>query len=142
MTQYKPYDFLWVTGANGDYDLSIKDGVVEIEEGIRPAILNSLFCDARNSSGSQRVAHERRGWFGSIIPFYNKETGSQLWTLEQKRMTEDTRNLLVSYLQEALKWMVDLGLISKPPIVTSISSSGSKVNVSVKIETETFSFSL
>lgn len=142
MAQYNPYDFKWVINANGDFDLSVKDGVVEMEEGIRPAILNSLFCDARNASGSQRVAHERRGWFGSILPFYNKEVGSQLWTLEQKRMTEDTRNLLVSYLQEALKWMVDLGLISKPPIITGISTEGGRITVYVKIETETFTISL
>lgn len=96
---------------NGDWVLSGPD--LAAEDGLRTAILISLFTDARARPDDPiDAAEDPRGWWGDVAldGAAQDETGSRLWLLEREKSTEQTRARAELYIREALAWMIEDGV--------------------------------
>jgi phage gp46-like protein len=92
------------------YDISIKDGDIEIDDSFNTPIIVSLFSDARANESEVVPPFLRRGFWGdetSENP--NDPFGSKLWLLEQARLTQEKLNKAISYARIALSWLVTDG---------------------------------
>lgn len=81
---------------------------------LQNAIYMSLFCNKREISPeflNKNIAEN--GWFGNAIMFNNGEfeIGSFLWTLKQTALTQEVINLVISYVEDCLDWLVSDGVI-------------------------------
>jgi phage gp46-like protein len=74
------------------------------------AILISLFTD-RQVSEDETIpdgTKDPRGWWGDDGQYL---IGSRLWLLERAKRTQDTLTLAQSYIEEALQWLIDDGVV-------------------------------
>jgi phage gp46-like protein len=87
-----------------EYDLGFTEtGDLAVVNSFDTAIIQSLFCDARDQAGA--IASKRRGWHGNEnLP---TEQGGLLWTLDQSRLTTDTVNKVNDIARKALSWLID-----------------------------------
>lgn len=92
----------------GYYDISIYNGDFLKTQGFDTAILITLMAERRASSSEVPVPENRRGWWGNpLIGFSDFEIGSKMWLLEQARMTQNVRNLAITYTRNAFQWFID-----------------------------------
>jgi len=101
-------------------------GQVARDDGLRTAVLLSLFLDARarpedplpeapaggalGARGANADA-DRRGWVGdALAPVAGDRMGSRLWLLAREKQTEGVRARAEIYAREALAWLVADGL--------------------------------
>ena len=77
------------------------------------AIYISLFTDrtARADDEIPDGTTNRRGWWGDVDQKY--QLGSRLWLLSRAKQTNETLLRARDYINEALKWMVDDGIVVK-----------------------------
>lgn len=100
----------------GTWRLSGKD----LEDGhdLETSIIISLFSDAAAKpddvipDGSKNP----RGWWGDPDPKY--PLGSRLWMLYRAKKTGDVLARARDYSSEAVKWMIDDGIVAKFEITT------------------------
>lgn len=90
-------------------DLTLVRDDLKTDEGLRTAILISLFSDRRAEPGDEIPAgDDLRGWWGDDFPSVGGDKiGSRLWLLSRSK---DTANVLAraeSYAREALQWLID-----------------------------------
>ena len=95
-------------------DIAIDAGGLQLDEGLRTAILISLFSDARAPEGADlpHADADRRGWWGDAFPRdvdagpADGAIGSLLWLLERGKITpaEIARARDAAY--SALRWIV------------------------------------
>ena len=78
---------------------------------LQTAILNSLFTDRLARADDNYEDSDRRGWWGDSGNEH--QLGSRLWLLRREKLTGDVARRAEEYAQEALKWMVDDGVVSK-----------------------------
>lgn len=81
---------------------------------LKSAIYISLFCNKREISPEFANKNiPQNGWFGNLIMFNGQDfqIGSYLWTLKQSVLDQDTINLVLSYTEEALEWLIDDGIL-------------------------------
>ena len=92
----------------------VYDYVPNVNDPIRTQVLISLFSDAAAQPGDPVPAGApRRGWWGfSYDSPYPYPRGSRLWLLQGSKATDDTLAQAQAYGVEALKWMLNAGLIS------------------------------
>lgn len=88
-------------------DLVMQGGDLMTDQGMRTAILISLFTDARADDGDPlpQAGAERRGWWG------DGDIGSKLWLLKRAKITNETLLTAQQYCEEALQWLVDDGAV-------------------------------
>lgn len=105
----------------GRADLSLTRGDLTLEEGLRTAVIISLFSDALARGDDDLGAAEggnggdRRGWWGDVplpgeVP---RRIGSRLWLLRRAKATEGTRLRAVTMVREALAWMIQDGVVDR-----------------------------
>lgn len=84
--------------ALGGYDLATEDG-------LRTAVIVSLFTDRRAEADDEIPdgGDDRRGWWADSI-------GSRLWLLARAKETPDTLARARAYAIEALQWLIDDGV--------------------------------
>jgi len=72
----------------------------------------ALFSDARASDDSEPPdgTQNRRGWWADTYEEDDWVTGSLIWLLDRSVLTQDQRNLAADYAEQALAFMVDVGL--------------------------------
>ena len=72
----------------------------------------SLFTDKRADESEIPAPELRGGWIGNeqkqIADF---EIGSKLWLSYQSRLTQDTLNDVIGYVQDSLSWMITSSII-------------------------------
>lgn len=94
-------------------DIALDAGALRIDDGLRTAILISLFTDARAEADDELPddGAERRGWWGDAFPAVaGDETGSRLWLLFRAKITTATINRARDYARAALAWIVEDGI--------------------------------
>lgn len=78
-------------------------------DGLRTAVLVSLFTDRRVEAGELPDGEtRRRGWWGDTLAA-NDEIGSRLWLLARAKRTPDTLRRAEGFAREALGWLVEDG---------------------------------
>jgi len=91
-------------------DLALFDGDLATEDGIKTAVIISLFTDARASDDDILPAGVtwRRGCWTDLLG--NDPTdiiGSKLWLLSREKMTPNLYRRAEDYARDALNWMLE-----------------------------------
>lgn len=100
---------------NLKFNLQIKDGDLEADEGLETAIAISLFSDKRVTAEELPAPQtDRKGWWGDMFPDVDQDQiGSKLWTLARSKRTVETLRRTEDYSREALQWLLEDGVASK-----------------------------
>lgn len=127
-----------------DFDLVISGGDLVADDGLRTAILLSLFCDARAHDDDGFLPGDRRGWWADeYLENEGDEIGSRLWLLQREKRTNETLLRAREYAREALQWLVDDGVATRVDVVAQF--HGSALNLEIALlkpeGLERFSFS-
>lgn len=94
-------------------DIVLERGQLRTDEGLRTAVLLSLFTDARaaNDDSLPEPDADRRGWWGNAFPAIEgdrgHELGSRLWLLDRAKTTTAVIVQARQYALEALQWLID-----------------------------------
>lgn len=93
-------------------DLALEGGDLVLEQGLRTAIVTSLFSDARAEDKDPLPPEEvsRRGWWADTA---EDRFGSLLWLLQREKITSTTIERARQYAREALQWMVEDGIAER-----------------------------
>ncbi len=97
---------------NSCADLLVEGGGLATDEGLRTAILISLFTDARAADDDElpEAGADRRGWWGNAFPTGDheqaEELGSKLWLLERAKATAEAVREAEEWARAALQWIV------------------------------------
>jgi phage gp46-like protein len=97
--------------ANGRGDWTMNGPVLATGSDIETAILISIFTDRMAQPGDviPDGTNDPRGWWADDdVPI-----GSRMWLLRRAKQTTQTLQLAYDYLAEALKWMVDDGVVGR-----------------------------
>lgn len=110
-------------------DLLLGSGRLATDDGMRTAILISLFTDARAADDETlpEAGGDRRGWWGDA---YAREVrpdagtardvnriGSLLWLMSRSKITARTLTQATQACEEALAWLVRDGIASAVRVV-------------------------
>lgn len=103
-------------GTQDEADLAL-DGVrFDVDDGLRTAILISLYTDRRADPGDILPGDETElgGWWGdAYADVEGDKIGSKLWLLRRSVVTDETLRRAESYCREALQWTIDDGLADR-----------------------------
>lgn len=96
------------------FDLRIKEGDLEADNGLETAVAISLFTDKRVSEEDRPdLEKDQRGWWGDMFPEVDLDKiGSRLWTLDRSKTNNETLRRSEELCKEALNWMLEDGLAS------------------------------
>lgn len=99
---------------NGAFEIVIENGDFANEPGFDTNIWVSLFSDSRADVSQVIIPEYRRGWLGNIVTDVpERQLGSFLWLVEQRRLNQDSLNEVIDYIRKALQWIVDDGVALK-----------------------------
>ncbi|MCP4448270.1 MAG: hypothetical protein GY811_23465 [Myxococcales bacterium] len=125
---------LYLKWGNGSADLVLLDDDLEADDGLRTAILLSLFTDRRADQGDELPGGEddRRGWWGDeFLQNENDRMGSKLWMLERSTITENLVPSVERHALQALEWLIDDGVASSVDVLAEV--DGDRVSYLVSI---------
>lgn len=93
-------------------DINFDGGDLERENGLRTAVLMSLYTDRQANEDDELPdsnSDDRRGWWGDQIDldFKGDKIGSRLWLLERGKTDDSTLAAAKFYIEECLEWMLD-----------------------------------
>ena len=93
----------------GTADLLMEAGGLATDDGLRSAIIVSLFTDARADVDDTMPAHgDRRGWWGDVAPAADRDvTGSKLWLLDREKIVAKALASARDYATAALAWLTE-----------------------------------
>ena len=95
------------------------------------AVLISLFTWRRAQPDDN--ADQPNGWWGDTWPaVQNDRYGSRLWLLQRQKLTNQTALIARTYINEALQWMIDDGVVSKIDLLiqrTGINELGNSITL-------------
>lgn len=94
----------------GAASVVVEDGDLKADDGLRTAMLISLFTDARALPGDvlPEGVTDRRGFWADAVPeVAGDSTGSRLWLLERSKKTPDFLDRANTYAREALAWLLE-----------------------------------
>jgi len=113
------------------YDIDFSNtGDFETVTGLETSLTMSLFTDKRVTEAEQSDPVRRRGWIGDEITADDGfKHGSKLWLLDQARINYNTRNLAITYTNDALQWFIDDGYLKN--VITSATISSSNVTINI-----------
>lgn len=99
-------------------DIALDDGRLATDDGLRTAMLISLFTDARARADDPLPADggDRRGWWGNAFKGDDnapEELGSRLWLLDREKLTDRNVERGRAYAAEALAWLKRAGIVSE-----------------------------
>jgi len=104
--------------SDGLFDLVVEGADFAPVDGLETSIANSLFSDRRADESRQQNPRYRRGWIGDIFGAEEGNLiGSQLWTLDQARLTQSTINDARLFAIEALNWMITDGVAQTVDVI-------------------------
>ena len=128
--------------ANGRADFAIANGDIVMDDGLRTALILSLFCDrvADPSDVIPDGSGNPRGWWGdtptdgSPIDSTGLDlTGSKLWQLVNALQTQDTLNQAQAIVADATRWLVTDGIADSVVCVARYPARG-QIEISIGIE--------
>jgi phage gp46-like protein len=122
-------------------DLAIAGGDLATDDGLRSAVIISLFTDARarDDDALPDASADRRGWWGDCAnDDSNDRIGSRLWLLARAKVIDATAIRARDYCREALAWMVADGVAAAIdadctllPVNASRRSGGLRIRITV-----------
>ena len=103
---------IWLP-ALGRGDWLQQGAVLQTGNDLQTAILISIFTDrlADTDDVIPDGSGDPRGWWGDLGEQY--PIGSRLWMLSRAKHTAATAALAKDYIAEALKWLIDDGVVAK-----------------------------
>ncbi|MBM3929225.1 MAG: hypothetical protein FJ335_12340 [Sphingomonadales bacterium] len=115
----------------GVADLVVDAGSLATDDGLRSAIVMSLFSDARAGGDDELpVDADPRGWWGDVVPSADRdELGSKLWLLDRAKVIPRVLASARDYATAALAWLVDDGVASS----VGVDASGDSVNGELRL---------
>lgn len=107
-------------------DLIVDKGDLISDDGLRTAVLISLFTDRRVSAEELPPGEtNRRGWWAdSIAEEPGDQIGSKLWLLEREKQTSEVLERAREYAEEALQWMIEDSVAASVSVATSYPARG------------------
>lgn len=107
-------------------DVSIVAGDLSRDDGLRTAVILSLFTDApARDDDVLPPGADRRGWWGdALATIPGTVTGSRLWLLSRSKQLASVLERARGYATEALQWLVDDGIASDVDVVASVPRDG------------------
>lgn len=95
---------------NEHFDIAIGGDDLVSEEGLRSAVMISLFTDARARDDDEIPdgSNDKRGHWGDA--YEDDSMGSRLWLLERAKETQDTLRRGKEYASEAVRWFIEDGI--------------------------------
>lgn len=89
------------------FDIAIENGDLARDEGLRTAVLLSLFLDRRAEPEDVAEGEDPRGsWMDQYLDDPADRLGSRLWLLKRAKESPDTLARARHYAEEALAWLV------------------------------------
>lgn len=115
--------------SNDDFaaDIKIDAGKLLTDDGLRTAIIISLFTDARaaNDDILPEAGADRRGYWGDIAsPVAGWEMGSKLWLLAREKQVPSVLARARDYARAALAWMVEDQVASSVVVTATFPAKG------------------
>lgn len=100
-------------------DLMLADGALATDDGLKTAVLISLFSDARASADDAlpQPGADRRGWWGDTLSDAGDEIGSKLWLLSREKTLSSTLERARTAARDALEWLIEDGIASAVEVV-------------------------
>lgn len=90
-------------------DLALAGVDLAADDGLRTAVLLSLFTDRRAEVGDPRAGETaRRGWWGDTLTDGDR-IGSRLWLLGREKRVADVVRRAEEYARESVAWLVEDG---------------------------------
>ncbi|WP_165184703.1 phage GP46 family protein [Caulobacter soli] len=108
-------------------DLSLDGADLRSEEGLRTAIIISLFTDRRAQPDDvlPQDGADPRGWWGdSLADIPGDQLGSRLWLLAREKQLPSVVARARQYAQEALAWLVEDGVATSIEVLAEVSAPG------------------
>jgi len=102
-------------------DIFFDDNDAALDYGLTNLVLVSLFTDKRAfvDDAIPDGTTKRRGWWGDTVSDTEDDTiGSRLWLLSRSKATNDVLNQARGYIEEALEWMIEDGLVAEIEVTT------------------------
>lgn len=119
-------------------DIAVVDGRLATDDGLRTAMIVSLFTDAR-AGPDDRLPDEGadpRGWWGNAFKPSDdapEELGSKLWLLNREKLTPAVVERGRAYAYAALAWLKRAGIVSALT-VRAAAINGQMLAIAVEIE--------
>lgn len=115
-------------------DLAIEEDDVASDEGLRTAILLSLFTDRRANDGDALpgAPDDLRGWWADeLLEPEGDRLGSRLWLLERGKLLPDIVPQVERIAAEALSWLREDGVASRVAVTAEIDGPALVLTVSI-----------
>lgn len=110
-------------GDSFDFGIDTKD--LAQENGLRTAIIVSLFTDKRVKKEEVGQEQSQRGWWGDALnEVTSDQIGSKLWLLEREKQTPLTLIKAEEYAREALAWLIEDQVAIKVDVTASYPGIG------------------
>ena len=90
-------------------------------------LANGDFFDSSLLYSEVPVSSQRRGWIGNENSDF--ENGSKIWLFEQARNTRSNLNSLQSLAFNALKWMIEDGILVNIEVTASATRDGTTLQI-------------
>ena len=108
-------------------DVAIEGGDLVVDDGLRTAVIISLFTDrrARPDDPLPQDGADPRGWWGDVAAEDEDDLiGSRLWLLKRAKRTPENAAKAREYVEEALAWMVRDRVAKAVTVTTEITPQG------------------
>ena len=109
-------DIALIRKENGLLDIEMGDYDTTSDEGLRTAVILSLFIErtARTDDQIPDGSTDRRGFWA------DPDMGSRRWLISREKLTQNTANRLREYDREALQWLIDDGIATSVEVTTTL----------------------
>jgi len=120
---------------NNIFDLKIKNGDLEADNGLETAVIISIFTDQRVTLEELPQGEtSRRGWWGDLFPDVDgDQIGSKLWLLDTAKQLTQNLPRYERAIKNSLAWLVEDGVASDISVVASYPDIG-QVLFEIEIE--------
>ena len=106
-------------------DWLMEGGLLATDDGLKAAILHSLFSDARAQDGDlEDPGADPRGWWGDALGPEGDVYGSRRWLIAREKQTPATLARVRKYDLQALNWLVTDGIASAVEIEAAWAGPG------------------
>lgn len=119
---------------SGYADLAIADDDVASDEGLRTAVLLSLYTDRRAEAADALPSGDGdlRGWWADqFAQVEGDKIGSRLWLLDRSTRREDIVPRAEEIVREALAWMIEDKVAEE--VEVEVEATGDRLAIAVTI---------
>lgn len=111
------------------FDLLMDDADLAPDASLASAVLLSLTCDRLAQPHEVARGEDRRGWWADAFAEDGDQFGSRLWLLAREKQLPSTVQRCKAYIEEALQWMIDDGLVRAMTVTVFVPRMGRLVAI-------------